>query len=182
MTTRRGPLPTWAWVLIVVCGLLLLVCGGGAVLTWFATAELREIADLPEPERTRRLSQVVRKLAGDDDRWFLDFQRAVDAGRLGDAWDMTSAAFRERTDRAAFEARAEGIRASLGPSRELMILQFSRSRSSDRAATVLLEYRAVFEKGPATVRGALRAELSGAWTVESWEVERDAPGTDTDGR
>ena len=173
--TGRRRLPTWAWVLIICGGVLLLVCGGGLAVTWFATAELREIADLPEPERTERLSKVVRKVIGDDDRVFLDFQRAVDEGRLDEAWGLTSAAFRERTDRAAFGARAAALRESLGEPRELLIVNLHRASSSDTGAALTLEYHARYENGAATVRGSLRAEPSGAWTVESWDVEPAAP-------
>ncbi|MCE9634916.1 MAG: hypothetical protein K8T90_04355 [Planctomycetes bacterium] len=159
--------------------MLVVICTGGGIWAWNATADLRAIGDLPESERPRAISNIVRKTLGDTDRPLLDLQAAVADGRDDDAWALTSDGLRASTPRADFDKFATLIRTHLGRPVEILVLtanfrQMAGFGDAASGSTVDLTYQADFEKGKGTITATLLKDAAGTWRVHVWRVQSPA--------
>lgn len=159
---------TLFWLAIVgAAGLL--CCGGIGAAVWFGGQDWIKIVTAPESERLDLLSKKLEALAGDRLRVADDFLAAVDAGRIDDAWNLTSASFRSATQREQFDQLARSIPAVMGPlqSRRLINLNSRNVVGSAGATTLILQ--GTFEKGAGTI--TLEIDDSAApFTVQRWHT------------
>ena len=175
----RRKLPGWLVAVLVLCGVLALICTGGAIWAWNATADLRAIAEMPESERARGMSDYLRKSLGTTDKALLDLVTAVAEDRDDDAWAQTSDGFRATTNRASFSQIAATLRNRLGKPVEMLVRKTNYRKmagigDTPSGSTVELVYDATFERGKGTVTATMIEVAPGQWKVHGWFVQSPA--------
>jgi hypothetical protein len=165
----KKPASRLRFVLLVLGGVLVAVCGGGAFYAWKFVHEIADIAAAPPGEREALLSKKLESMAADQTSAVDAFLAAVDEGRDDDAWAMASSRLRTITPRDKFGDTMTLIRSVVGRCKSKQLRNLDSRSNLDGTSTSSMLYAATFEKGDGTIKADLVTE-DGNWKVFGWNV------------